>query len=272
VGVTFVMPLERNRVVSAVANTNGKQHDLYATASQNSGSESGLGWRALAGDVSNRAHAEAGVYYLGDHGTLSGDASVSSQQKTVRVGASGGLAFADGHAFATQHLDQSFAIVEVPGYADLGVGIGSNVVSRTDASGIALIPHLIPYQANAVRLDPKELPMSAEIDNIEQLATPAWRSAVKITFPVRSGRGALLRIMLDDGDVAPAGATVSIEGDAQEFYVARRGEAFVTGLQDTNRLHLKWSGHECAFDVTLPPPAADEVPRVGPFACHGVTR
>jgi len=272
IGVTLVVPLERNRLATAVANTHGRKTDVYATAAQNAGNESGLGWRALAGEVADRAHGEAGLYYLGGHGTLSADAAVSSQQQIVRLGASGGLVLADSHLFATRHVDQSFAIVEVPGHAGVGVGIGANVLARTDASGIAFIPYLLPYQSNAVRIDPSDLPVSAEIDNIERAAVPAWRSAVKIAFPVRSGRGALLRIVLDDGDVAPPGAVVQIEGDAQEFYVARRGEAFVTGLQPANRLRLKWQQQECAFDLRLPPAANDEIARVGPIACKGITR
>jgi len=154
----------------------------------------------------------------------------------------------------------------------VGVGIGSNVLTRTDDSGIALIPYLLPYQSNAVRIDPSDLPVSAEIDNIERSAVPAWRSAVKVKFPVRTGRGALLRIVLDDGDVAPAGAIVAIEGDNQEFYVARRGEAFVTGLQPANALRLKYQDQECRFDLILSPANADEIARVGPLACHGVKR
>jgi outer membrane usher protein len=65
---------------------------------------------------------------------------------------------------------------------------------------------------------------------------------------------------------------VQIVGDKEEFYVARRGEAFVTGLQATNRLVLKWKNQQCAFELALPPPAADEVPRVGPLLCKGVGR
>ena len=127
------------------------------------------------------------------------------------------------------------------------------MLTRTDENGVALIPRMMAYQENSVRIDPNELPMSAELDSIEQVAVPPWRSAVKVVFPVRSGRGALLRIVFDDGDVAPAGAIVSIKGDSKEFYVARRGEAFVTGLQTTNRVVLIWKDKQCEFDVTLPP-------------------
>lgn len=104
------------------------------------------------------------------------------------------------------------------------------------------------------------------------LPVPAWRSVVKAKFPVRSGRGALLKIQLDDGEVAPAGAIVHIEGDNQEFYVARRGEAFVTGLQPNNRVVLKWKERQCSFDVALPPESGDEVPRLGPLLCKGIPR
>jgi outer membrane usher protein len=95
---------------------------------------------------------------------------------------------------------------------------------------------------------------------------------VKVKFPVRSGRGALLKVALDDGQVAPAGAIVRIEGDKEEFYVARRGEAYVTGLQPESRLVLEWNGQRCRFAVQLPPPDKDVIPRLGPFACHGVSR
>jgi outer membrane usher protein len=95
---------------------------------------------------------------------------------------------------------------------------------------------------------------------------------VKIVFPVRSGRGALLRIMFDDGEPAPAGAEVELVGDKEGFFVARRGESFVTGMKDSNQVRLKWKGASCLFDVKLPPGAADEIARVGPLICQGVKR
>jgi outer membrane usher protein len=134
------------------------------------------------------------------------------------------------------------------------------------------VPFLSPYQNNSVRIDPRELPISAGIDSIEQSVVPGYRSAVKVTFPVRSGHGALLRIVLDDGDVAPAGAVIRIAGDDEEFFVARRGEAFATGLQSNNRIILHWRGQECQFEVSLPPITADEIPRIGPLQCPGLSR
>ena len=272
VGMFFVMPLDNNRIVSASASARSGQQDYYVSAMQNPAPGESLGLRALVGRQQNLARAESGLFYTGRYGKVSGDASTSPGQQALRLGASGGLLLADKHLFATERSNQSFALAEVAGYGNVGIGLGSNVLNHTDANGVALIPRLMPYQNNSVRLNPSDLPMSAEIDSIEQIAVPAWRSGVKVVFPVRAGRGALLKILLDDGAPVPAGAVVQIKGDAAEFYVARRGEAFVTGLQSESRLTLKWDNQQCQLDVTLPPESPDEIPRLGPYTCTGVKR
>jgi outer membrane usher protein len=271
-GLSLVLPLDQGRVVSAAANRSANRTDFHAAAMQNPTQENKLGWRVLAGRQQNRVHAEAGLNYLGRYGNLNADISGSPDQRALRLSGNGALLLTDGHLFATQRQNGGFALAEVAGYGDVGIGLGNHVLTRTDARGVALIPQLVPFQRNSVRLDPEDLPVSAEIDSIEQIAVPARRSVVKVIFPVRSGRGALLKIQLDDGDVAPAGATVLIEGDQQEFYVARRGEAFVTGLQPSSRVRLTWKEQQCTFEVVLPPDSPTEIARVGPLPCKGIAR
>lgn len=272
VGMTFTMPLDDYRTFSASTTSHGGVTDFHVAASRTPGLDSSLGWRALAGRQQEQARVEGGLYYLGRRGNMSGEVSASRDRNALRLGTSGGVVVADGNVFATRRVDQAFAVAEVAGYPDIGMGLGSNVLTRTNAEGVALIPNLWPYQNNSVRIDPKDLPVSAEIDSIEILTVPAWRSAVKVKFPVRGGRGALLKVTFEDGEPAPAGATVEVEGDKAQFYVARRGEAFVTGLQTSNRVQLNWQGRHCTFDVTLPPASPDEVPRLGPFLCKGINR
>jgi outer membrane usher protein len=271
-GVTLLVPLGQGRVANATVGRRTGKQDAYVAAVQNPGIETDLGWRVLAGEQQDERRAEGGLYYQGRFGSMSADVSTAKSQTALRLGATGGMVWADGHFFATRRVDESFAIAEVPGYAGVGIGLGSNVLTRTDKDGVALIPRMLPYIRNSIRIDPKELPINAEIESIELQAVPAWRSAVKVTFPVRGGRGALLKIVLDDGQPAPAGAIVRIEGDSEGFYVARRGEAFVTGLTPASRVALTHGGQRCALEVRLPPDNPDEIPRVGPIACRGVTR
>ncbi|WP_226986088.1 fimbria/pilus outer membrane usher protein [Ramlibacter tataouinensis] len=272
VGISLLVPLDSRVVVAAGANVRGGTTEYYLNASRTLAAETGWGWRTAAGSRGEGRFAEGGAYYQGTKGLFSADVSDAATQQTVRLGLLGGAVFADGHLFASRRVQDSFAIVEVPGHADVGVGFQSSTLTRTGADGVALLPRLLPFQRNSVRLDPSELPISAELDSIEQEAVPALRGAVKITFPVRSGRGALIRIVLDDGAPAPAGAQLELVGDRKEFFVARRGEAFVTGLQPTNQLRLRWNGNSCTFTVTLPPGELEDIARVGPTLCTGVPR
>jgi outer membrane usher protein len=272
IGASLLIPFD-NRI-SANANVVHREEgtDFYGGASQGLGAEIGVGWRALGGRRAGQNFAEGGLYYQASKVLLTADVNATSDQQTARFGAQGAFVAADGSLFATRRLQNSFAVVEVPGYENVGVGFQSSVLARTDQSGRAIVPNLQPYRQNSIRLDPNELPISAELDTIEQTAVPAWLSGVKVRFPVRAGRGALIKITLADGQPAPAGAVVAIKGDDKEFYVARRGEAFVTGLLPDSEVTLKWNNQSCALKFELPPGTPDDIARVGPVVCGGVSR
>ena len=272
IALTLVMPLDANTVSSAGLELRAGQNSAYASATRNASDNGELGWRVLAAQNQTGSRAEGGLNYASPYARLSGDVSASIGQAALRIGASGGLLAADGRVFASQRISESFALVEVPGYPGLSVSLGATVLGRTNADGVAIVPRLAPYQVNTLSLDTNELPISAEIDNIQLTAIPASRSGVKLIFATRVGRAALLRLVFDDGQVAPAGATLNIEGDNQEFYVANRGEAFVTGLLASSRVTLKWKTQQCIFEVELPQLVQNDIARVGPLVCKGVKR
>lgn len=271
-GVSMNVPLEnRINVATSVSQRSGST-DAYVSASRSLSEETGLGWRALSGLRASRPYAEAGAYYQGNRILLTGDVSAAEDRQALRLGTQGAFVLIDGKFFASRRVQESFALVEVPGYAGIGVGFQGRPLTQTDAAGYALLPRLQPFISNSIRLDPTDLPINAELDTIEREVVPPARSAVKVTFPVRSGRGALIRLLLDDGEPAPAGAEIELAGDNKEFFVARRGEAFITGLQPSNTIVLKWKNFRCTVEVKLPPGNPEEIARVGPLTCPGVPR
>jgi len=271
-GMSLMIPLQDQVNLAGSAFHRGGRTEGYVAASQGLTAETGSGWRVLAGTRGGEAFSEGGWSYQGSRGLVTADVSTFAGHRTLRLGAQGGLVAIDGRVLASRTVQDSFALVEVPGYPDVGVHFQGSKLTRTDRDGIALLPRLHSFTHNAIQLDPSELPINAELDTIEQVAVPAWRSAVKVTFPVRSGRAALARIVFDDDEPAPAGAPIEIAGDQREFFVARRGEAFITGLQATNELRLKWKGATCAITLELPEVVKDEIARVGPLTCKGVQR
>lgn len=270
VGATLLIPLDRRTNATTSLQVQGDRTEFYSNVTHAPAGTTGWAWRAMAAHQ-GEARAEAGVNYLAPYGLFTAEAATRPHQTDFRLGAVGAAMWTEDRLFILPRFDQSAALVSIPGQSDVGVGLGSQVTRKTGEDGKALVNRLMPYQSNPVRLDPNDLPFSAEIESIEQDVVPPWRSVAKVEFAVRGGQAALLSIVLDDGQPAPAGATVRIEGEAQDFLVARRGEAYVTGLKASNRLRLQWRDRQCSLDVQLPP-GSPEISRVGPLRCAGVAR
>lgn len=208
-GLSLLIPLEKQLSVSRNLSHRRSRVDAHTSATHGPSGESSMSWRALGGERSGQTYAEGAIAYQGMQGQLNADIHSSSSQSTLRLGAQGALVVIGGEAFASRTLQDTFALVEVPGYAGAGVGFHGNMLARTNPDGKALLPRLQAYQANSIRLNPSELPISAELDSIEQIATPGHRSGVIVKFPVRSGRGALIKIVFDGGEPRRPGHKLS---------------------------------------------------------------
>lgn len=272
-GMTLMIPLNKGPSITTSAKQRGREIDIYTSTAENPTNNTPFGWRTLIGHQQGGELEEAGLSYRGTHFQLMADASHdSSGMSAQRLSAVGGLVFAGGDIFALREFNESLALVEVPGYANVGVGLGNTSDRKTNANGIALVPNLLPYQENSIILNAQDLPISAELDSIEHIAVPGRRSVIRVRFPVRGGQGALIRILLEDGTAPPVGSVVGIPNDSRDFFVARRGEVFVTGLQPTNKLVLKHTGGQCELIVDVPPASLHRILRLGPLECKEVAK
>ena len=188
----------------------------------------------------------------------------------LRLSAAGGVGVVGGHPFFSRAITDSFAVVRVADYANVRVLQDNQVVGRTDADGYAVLPRLRAYDRNIVSVDQGDLPMDAALGSLKLVATPYYRSGVLVDFPVKRERGATLRIVLDDGSDLPSGALSSIEGKEDEFPVALRGEAYLTGFEAQNRIRFSWKGQNCTIEVAYPIKTAEALPHLGTYTCKGV--
>ena len=249
----------------------GLQHSAYAASVQrNLPGGSGYGYQLQA----RTGPAAEGTLSLQTN-TATYSAGVFQDQSTTatQLSASGGVAMLGGRVFAGRRVDQSFAVVEVPGYANVRVMVDNQLAGRTGAEGRTLIPRLRAYDANAIAIDQRDLPMDAEIGALTMQARPYFRSGVKIQFPVKRAHAATLVVRLEDGDVLPQGATVRHLGLAQNALLGSDGEVYVTDMVagSTNVLRVHWRGASCDFDVPYPA-TADPLPDLGTFVCKGIPR
>ena len=232
----------------------------------------GAGFRLLAAGGEEESRIEGGVALQNDTATFLVEGARAGSTVAYRANLSGSVAVLDGMGFLARRLGDSFGVVHVPGFSDVEVLVNNQSAGRTDAAGYAVLPRLLPYQSNPVRLEITQLPMDTSIGTTQIDAVPYSRSGLVLKFPVERSRGALIRLVLDDGTPMPSGAQVSIfERRGQSFPVAARGEVFVNGLSQRNRLVAEWRGQRCAFRVNLESEGPVQ-PKVGPITCGGVDK
>ena len=242
-----------------------KQWDAYTSAS---GTRDETSWRLQAGRQNDQAHVNGSLWRTGDAQAWSVDLSAAPSAQALRLGWQGGLMAVGGHVVATRRVDGSFALVEVPGLQGVKVGAFGNWQATTDGEGLALLTNLTPYAPTPVRLDADSLPLSADIASLEQVGVPGWRSGVRLRFPVRLGRAALVQLLAPDGSPVPAGSQVTLDEEPQHFIVGARGEVFITGLQRRHRLLVRQGTHPCHARLSLPDEPTGELERAGPLICE----
>ena len=64
---------------------------------------------------------------------------------------------------------------------------------------------------------------------------------------------------------------MQVAGSDTIFPVAMDGEAWLTGLAESNTLRVTWRERTCEIMLTMTK-TNDPLPQLGPFVCRGVAR
>ena len=223
---------------------------------------SGYGYRLSASSAGNY---DAGWIQQFEPLALEADAARYARASAQRLSVTGGATFIGGELRASRAVNDSFALVDAGGISGLTVFVDNQPVTRTDATGHALVRNLRPYEANRVGIDATQLPIDASLAAESVEVVPAWRSGALVRMPVQRERGGLLRLVRRDGSAVRAGAVVRFNG--AEFPVGLDGRTYVTGYDHGLAGEARWDGGRCVFRVE-PPPPDDPLPDLGDVACR----
>lgn len=268
-GAGLSIPLGKQRTANVRTNrgSDGRTTNT-AEVSQSPPPGPGLGWRVRASDDPNQQW-QGGLAWNTNVGSFSAEASDTTNNPALRLGANGSVGLLGGHPFATRSIGTgSFAVVKVGDLEGVPVYRSNQLVANTNASGLALVPGLLPYQENQLAIDPVELPFDIELGGVKEMVLPYARSGLFVDFPVRRSRNAQVLLHQADGTPMPAGARVTVSPGENEFLVGKRGEVYLMDLVDSNRLSVQWQGGTCHLILPLDPKGPSE-PRIGPLICGG---
>lgn len=239
-------------------------------AQRNRPSGPGLGWNIEAAHQDS-LRARGGLQYNTNASEWAADASTGQDGDwALRLSGRGSVGWLAGVPFASRPAGQtSFAVVEVGGVPGVPVKRSNNVVAYTNKDGKAFVPGLLPWQHNQIEIDPVDLPLDIEINEVVKSVTPYPRSGSLVQFDLRRSRQALVTLVQPNGQHVPVGARVRLLPDGPEFITGRRGKVWLSGLARARQTaQVRWNsvgGCSVTLDV---PESSDGTPGLlGPLTC-----
>ena len=211
----------------------------------------------------------ASVIAQNDIGTYALEAAQSLGENAFRATITGGVALINSGTFLTRRVGDSFALVDVPGFPGVRVYADNQVVATTNSDGHAFIPRLRPYQKNALRIEQADLPMNAQIDSVDLIVIPRFRSGVVAKFPIKQQQQGTIKVIIENSTPIPVGAVAYSTGANKAFPVGFEGEIFLTGLINKNHIKIIWDQYSCEIDVPFTK-SLDPLPFLGTYICTGI--
>lgn len=201
--------------------------------------------------------------------TFSLEAARSRESSGIRLSAAGAVGLIGDNLFASRQLGDSFAAVQVKGMKNVRVYADNQLIGTTNARGVLVIPRMRAFERNTIRLDEADFSLDVQIEETELAVRPFARSGTLINFAARRERGALLRIMLEDGSRLPAGARVFVEGRKEGYVAVSGGQVYIPDLLGSNIIAISWGEGSCAVTVDVPA-GEDPQPLVEGLVCKAV--
>ncbi len=193
------------------------------------------------------------------------------QQAGGSTGASaqvqGAVAAMGGGIFLSNHINDAFAVVDA-GVPGVDVLYENRPAGKTNAQGQLLIPSLRSYQKNQIAIDPRGLPVDADVSMTQNIVAPADRSGVVVNFGVKTEiKAAVVILAAKDGKFIAPGSRGQLDGSGESFVVGYDGRAYVKGLGAMNAVTVTDGASECRASFAFTPKKNSQV-AIGPVVCQ----
>ncbi|MCU4162086.1 fimbria/pilus outer membrane usher protein [Acidiphilium sp. AL] len=215
------------------------------------------------------ANGSATANYESKRGLFSIGVGRIGVRTTVRAEVRGALSVVDGQVFASNTINDSFAVVDT-GVPKVEVFSENRQVGVTNPDGTILVPDLRSFGNNKISIDPLDAPFDATLPYTERNVVPGYRAGVVVKFPMKPGDGALVTFINGHRKPPPVGSIARLVGTGAEFPVGYDGQAYIIGLvRGINPVSIvKPRGGRCIAEILYRRTTAP-LQKIGPVRCAG---
>lgn len=261
------MPFGEGATLSASSNQSAGASYQTVQAERPAVERGDLGWRV--------SHAEGDLnrddLALNDktpYGLVGAETERTDSGTDWRVSAQGAVTLLGGHLFASNTIDDAFALVDTDGLANVRVRQENRDLGRTDRNGLLFVDELRAYEDNHLSIDPGDVPLDVQLGTDQLHLVPGDRSAVRAHFAIQRSHSATLHLVDTRHHALPVGATATLVDSGEQTMLGYDGEAFFQQLGPHDQVRVEAKGRPACtvhFDYHAEPGA---IPDIGPLVCH----
>lgn len=234
----------------------------------------GYGYRLQAQAGPDVRALDAVADYRGNYGIYQFGYTRVDDQDATRAQVAGGVAYLGGGWHPARPIQNGYALIKVPDVGGVTAYIDNQEIGETSRNGYLLLPEMLPYYGNRIRIDERDIPFDYGIGPTERVIAPPYRGGAVVDFEVKRARRFLGTVALDTpagqvvpefGDLSvttPRGLVSSPIGRGGAFYLEDLPAGDVTAT-------VTYKGRTCDFTMRIPAGEQAEVD-LGALRCAGV--
>ncbi|WDZ94329.1 fimbria/pilus outer membrane usher protein [Herbaspirillum sp. WKF16] len=254
--VGVIIPFGGRDAGGVSVNNNNGQRTTSVQASRPTIAIGDVGWQLQDTEGSYRQRLGQ-LSYKSRYGSFNAATAQSGNVTSQRVGARGSFAMMDGGVFASDWIEDSFAVVNASGVKNVGIYTENRYAGRTDDNGQLLLTDLRAYDINKISVDVLDLPLTLQLDQTDQYIKPRDRSGVLVNFTAKKASDVTITLKDAAGNYIPMGASIRVRETGLQAPVGYDGVSYLQELAPVNTLDvLLPSGGQC--HATLTPPTRSE--------------
>ena len=224
----------------------------------------GFGYRA-SGVIAEHSYGEALAQYQTLFGRYGAQYENTSGEHHVALDAAGAIVVVPGvGVFPTLPVQDGYAVIRLPGVANVRGYVNNHEIGRTDRNGNLLVPGMLAYYGNRLRIAEQDVPIQYGFESTELTLAPPYRGVAVAEFGVSIPHYYRGRVVVVDADagqrVIPKYGEIHVKVGNEELVspLSELGELELEGLDaGTRTFTVEYFDGRCEGELDVP--MSDEV-------------
>ena len=240
----------------------------FAQFSKNLPTDNGFGY-SLSQTTGSDAQTQANIIAQSSYGQYQAKYSHIDNTNNYELNTNGAIVLFANQLNATRQITNSFALVDLPGQANVPIYFSNQPIVKTNQKGYAFIPNIQAYQDNIISVNPNDLPLNTTIKQTKLDVKPYYHSGTLVQFPIEKTYNYDLFLKDLHNKPLPVGYEVYIKNLKQSYTIGYNGEVFIMSHTPINTLSgvVQRASSSCQFNVNFKNSGA-YVQQLGEIKCH----